>query len=177
MRRRTATATLVTLAAATTVMASAGTAGAAGAASAMPPTGDQEFKSGSGELTVHWFGRCHVNIQPNEFTGTWHPSLNLKVVEEGQTAWKWVKLAYKYRTSDETFIVRTEIGDIGPRNAVFDPPRYNYADAPAQVGSTDQIDRSGDAFGVGFRLAVSNDGNTWTVLTQPGLLDCTPPSQ
>ena len=86
-------------------MATAGAAGAAEAASAMPPTGDREFQSGSAELTVHWVGRCHVNIEPNEFTGTWHPSLNLRVVEEGQTAWKWVKLAYKYRTSDETFIV------------------------------------------------------------------------
>src|SRR4051794_7365162 len=135
-------------------------------AGAIPANGSKTYTANGGTLKVAWRGACNVDIGPHAMEGTWSPTLNLRVVETGQTPWTAVKLAYKYREFGETFIVAREIGDISAADAVFNPPKHDF-------GSGD-IQRSDDTWGVGFRISVSTDGTNFTLLDAPSLLDCTP---
>src|SRR4051812_6529040 len=74
-------------------------------AGAMPARGSKTYTTAGGTLTVNWRGVCNVSIGAHDMEGTWSPTLNLKVIEQGQTGWQAVKLAYKYREFGETFIV------------------------------------------------------------------------
>jgi hypothetical protein len=96
------------------------------------------------------------------------PWWNAYAVEKGQTRWRKIRFSYKYRDNGDTTIIKSVVGSIAGRTAVYDPPRYSFRD---------QLNEgAGDVWGVGIRVAASTDGVSFRTVHNSRILECAPPA-